>query len=315
VGQLSDPPASRQRVIVLDGGLATELEARGHDLSDRLWSARVLMTDPNAIEDVHLDYFRAGARVATTASYQATVPGFEAAGLDRAAALAAIGRSVKLARRARDRFAEESGVARSDLLVAGSVGPYATVLADGSEYRGDYDPGAASFRNVHAPRIEALLAAGVDMLALETIPTLREAEVLVDLVDEFRATAWLSYQCRDGPSTAAGEPVGEAFSVAAGVPGVVAVGVNCVSPRHVPALLAAARNASQRPAIAYPNAGDTWDAAARRWIASDGDGFDPAVVAGWNTLGAGWLGGCCGTGPQEIAGLTHELEAVQAPSG
>jgi homocysteine S-methyltransferase len=273
------------------------------------------MTDPSAIEDVHLDYFRAGARVATTASYQATVPGFEAAGLDRAAALAAIGRSVELARRARDRFAEESGVARSDLLVAGSVGPYATVLADGSEYRGDYDPGAASFRDVHAPRIEALLAAGVDMLALETIPTLREAEVLVDLVDEFRATAWLSYQCRDGPSTAAGEPVGEAFSVAAGVPGVVAVGVNCVSPRHVPALLAAARNASQRPAIAYPNAGDTWDAAARRWIASDGDGFDPAVVAGWNTLGAGWLGGCCGTGPQEIAGLTHELEAVQAPSG
>ena len=123
MGQLSDPPASRQRVIVLDGGLATELEARGHDLSDRLWSARVLMTDPSAIEDVHLDYFRAGARVATTASYQATVPGFEAAGLDRAAALAAIGRSVELARRARDRFAEESGVARSDLLVAVSVTP------------------------------------------------------------------------------------------------------------------------------------------------------------------------------------------------
>ena len=185
MGQLSDAPASRQPVVVLDGGLATELEARGHDLSDRLWSARVLMTDPDAIEDVHLDYFRAGARVATTASYQATVPGFEAAGLDRAAALAAIGRSVELARRARDRFADRVGRRRSDLLVAGSVGPYATVLADGSEYRGDYDPGAASFRDVHAPRIEALLAAGVDMLALETIPTLREAEVLVDLVEEF----------------------------------------------------------------------------------------------------------------------------------
>ena len=118
--------------------------------------------------------------------------------------------------------------------MAGSVGPYGTVLADGSEYRGDYDPGAAAFRDVHAPRIEALLAAGVDLLALETIPTLREAEVLVDLVDEFGATAWLSYQCRDGSSTAAGEPVAEAFSVAAGVPGIVAVGVNCVSPRHVP---------------------------------------------------------------------------------
>jgi homocysteine S-methyltransferase len=271
------------------------------------------MTDPDAIEDVHLDYFRAGARVATTASYQATVPGFEAAGLDRAAALAAIARSVELARRARDRFAEESGVAPSDLLVAGSVGPYAAVLADGSEYRGDYDPGVATFRDVHAPRIEALLAAGVDMLALETIPTLREAEVLVDLVDEFGATAWLSYQCRDGSSTAAGEPVAEAFSVADGVPGIVAIGVNCVAPRHVPALLAAARNTSHRPGIAYPNAGDTWDGEARRWIPSDGDRFDPAVVANWITLGAGWLGGCCGTGPREIADLTHELEAVEGP--
>src|SRR3954462_8590305 len=114
--------------VVVDGGLATQLEARGHDLSDRLWSARVLMTDPAAIEDVHLDSFRAGARVATTASYQARVPGLGAAGLDRAAALAPIGRSVELARRARDRFAEEAGVAPSDLLVAGSVGPYATVL-------------------------------------------------------------------------------------------------------------------------------------------------------------------------------------------
>ena len=191
---------------VLDGGLATELEARGHDLSDRLWSARVLLTEPDAIEDVHLAYFRAGARVATTASYQATIPGFAAAGLDRDAALGAIARSVELARRARDRYAEEAGLAPSELLVAGSVGPYGAMLADGSEYRGDYDPGEAVLRELHAPRIEALLEAGVDVLALETIPTMREASVLLDLVAEAGARAWLSYQCRDEGTTAAGEP-------------------------------------------------------------------------------------------------------------
>ena len=300
-------PAPLPGPIVLDGGLATELEARGHDLRDRLWSARLLMTDPGAIEDVHLAYFRAGARVAITASYQATVPGFAAAGLDRAAALEAIRRSVRLARRARDRADAEGTPSDETRLVAGSVGPYATVLADGSEYRGDYDPGPAVLREVHAPRIDALLEAGADLLALETIPTVREAEVLVRLVEERGARAWLSYQCRDGRSTAAGEPFAEAVAVADAAP-IMAVGVNCTAPRHVPALLAVAAAVASRPLIAYPNGGDTWDPGARRWLESaPGDGFDALEVAGWSTLGAGWLGGCCGTGPADIAALAQAL--------
>lgn len=298
---------------ILDGGLATELEARGHDLSDRLWSARVLLEDPAAIEAVHRAYFEAGADVATTASYQATLPGLQAAGLDRAAALGVIRRSVELARRARDEVGAV-GTGRP-LLVAGSVGPYGAMLADGSEYRGDYDPGPAALRSVHGPRIDALLEAGVDLLALETIPTVREAEVLVDLVAETGARAWLSYQCRDGCSTAAGESIADAVAVAAGAPGMVAVGVNCTAPRHVPELLAAARDAGPRlPLIAYPNGGDAWDASRRRWTARDGAGaFDPDAVAGWTSHGARWLGGCCGTRPADIAGLVAALGRVRRP--
>lgn len=299
--------------VILDGGLATELEARGHDLSDRLWSARLLVSDPDAIEDVHLAYFRAGAQVATTASYQATVPGFRQAGLSEAEAMDAIRRSVTLARNARARFAAEAtgGHAGAEgLLVAGSVGPYGAMLANGSEYRGDYDPGAAVLREVHAPRMEALLEAGADLLAMETIPTVREAEVLVALLDEFAATGWLSYQCRDGALTAAGEPIAAAVAVTAGSPGVVAVGVNCTAPRHVPTLLAAAGAATDLPLIAYPNGGDRWDAATRRWVGEEPDGrFDAEGEASWTTLGAGWLGGCCGTGPAAIAALAGELAA------
>lgn len=295
-------------IHVLDGGLATELEARGFDLSDRLWSARVLVEDPAAIQAVHAAYFAAGATVATTASYQATVQGFAAAGLDRAAALAAMRTSVELARGARE------ATGRPDrLLVAGSVGPYGAMLADGSEYRGDYDPGEAVLRDVHAPRMDALLEAGADLLAMETIPTLREAEVLVRLLEERGARAWLSYQCRDGASTAAGEAIETAVAVAEGTPGIVAVGVNCTAPRHVPSLLRRAAAATTLPLIAYPNGGDTWDAAARRWTASDAGGaFDPTTVAGWTSAGATWLGGCCGTGPPEIAGLRAALDARTA---
>jgi homocysteine S-methyltransferase len=292
-------------VTVLDGGLATELEARGHDLSDRLWSARLLVDDPAAIEDVHLEYFRAGAQVATTASYQATVPGFEAAGLDRQAALGAIKRSVEVARSARDRFATETDGELA--LVAGSVGPYGAMLADGSEYTGSYDPGDDALRDLHAPRMEALLEAGVDLLAIETIPTVREARVLVELVAELGATGWLSFQCRDGRSTAAGEPIEDAVALADNV---AAVGVNCTAPRHVASLLAAASTATTKPLIAYPNDGDSWHAATRRWIPADDAGaFDPRVVRSWSGLGASWLGGCCGTGPWDIAALVDALHA------
>jgi homocysteine S-methyltransferase len=296
-------PAVHPTPTILDGGLATELEARGHDLSDRLWSARLLLDDPRAIEEVHLAYYRAGAQVATSASYQATVEGFAAAGLDRGAALGAIRRSVELARRARDRFVAEAGGGEG-LQIAGSVGPYGAMLADGSEYRGDYDPGAATLRDVHGPRIEALLDGGADILAIETIPTMREARVLVDLVAESGATAWLSYQCRDASTTAAGEPIEEAVALVAHVHGIVAVGVNCTAPRYVPALLAAAAAATTTPLLAYPNAGDAWDARNRRWVATDSTGgFDPTAVASWAAMGAAWLGGCCGTRPADIAAL------------
>jgi homocysteine S-methyltransferase len=295
------------RVRILDGGLATELEARGFDLSDRLWSARVLVEAPDAIEAIHRAYFAAGATVATTASYQATIPGFAAAGLDRAQALSAIRTSVRLAQAARE--AQGAPIGDQDLLVAGSVGPYGAMLADGSEYRGDYDPGEAVLREVHAPRMDALLEAGADLLALETIPTIREAEVLVRLVEERGASAWLSYQCRDGATTAAGEPIEDAVRVVDGVRGFVAVGVNCTAPRHVPGLVAKAAAATSVPLIAYPNGGDTWDGAARRWIAADASGaFDPSTVAGWGDLGATWLGGCCGTGPTDIAHLRTVID-------
>ena len=297
--------------VILDGGLATELEARGHDLSDRLWSARLLMTDPDAIADVHLAYYQAGAHVATTASYQATIPGFLAEGLDAPSAIDAIRRSVLLAHRARETFMAESdasGLVVGNLLVAGSVGPYGAMLADGSEYRGDYDPGVAVLREVHAPRMEALLESGVDLLAMETIPTIREAAVLVALLDEFGATGWLSYQCRDGATTAAGEPIADAMMVAGGSAGMVAVGINCTAPRFLPSLLALAAPATDLPLIAYPNGGDRWDSTTRRWIADDAAGeFDGSRMATWAGMGSGWIGGCCGTGPADIAALAAAL--------
>ncbi len=116
--------------------------------------------------------------------------------------------------------------------MAASVGPYGAYLADGSEYRGRYGISAAELRDFHAPRLELLAASGPDLLAVETIPDSDEAEVLVPLLEELGLPAWFSYAVT-GATTRAGQPLPEAYAVVAGCEPLVAVGVNCSSPRDV----------------------------------------------------------------------------------
>lgn len=279
--------------VLLDGGLATELEARGHDLSDPLWSARLLADAPQDIAAVHAAYFRSGAAIATTASYQASFEGFAARGFDRREAVGLLRRSVALAKAARD----ETGV--DGLLVAASIGPYGAARADGSEYRGRYGLSVAALAQWHRPRLEILADAGADVLACETVPDADEAQALVELVRSVGRPAWLSYTV-DGDRTRAGQPLADAFAVAAGADEVVAIGVNCCAPDDVlPAISTAA--AVGKPVIVYPNSGERWDALRRSWIGPSRFGAD--LAAQWIAAGARIVGGCCRVGPGDIAAI------------
>lgn len=282
-------------MLISDGGLATELEARGHDLSDPLWSARLLLDAPDEIAAVHAAYFRAGARIATCASYQASFDGFAARGIDRDEASGLMRRSVALAVRARD----EVGV--DGLQVAASVGPYGAALADGSEYRGRYGLSVSALARWHQPRLEVLADAGADVLAVETIPDMDEAEALVGLVQRLGVTAWLSYTI-DGTRTRAGQPLADAFAVAAGVPGVVAIGVNCCAPHDVLPAIGVAQ-AIGKPAIVYPNSGERWNG--RAWIGPRT--FTTELVTQWAAAGARIIGGCCRVGPSDIEAIAAAL--------
>lgn len=286
--------------IILDGGLSNALEERGHDLSDALWTARLLRDAPAEIAAVHRAYFVAGARVATTASYQASLSGWTAAGMDRAAGEALISSSVSIAGDVRDSLSDD-GIPR---WVAASVGPYGAVLADGSEYRGRYGLSAAALRDFHLPRVELLAAAGADLLAVETIPDADEAAVLATIMDEIGLPGWLSYTI-DGQRTRAGQPLAEAFAVASSSESIIATGVNCCAPTDVLAAVRSATKISGQPAVAYPNSGQVWDASTRRW--SGPSGFDPALASLWRDAGAGYIGGCCRVGPAEIAAVATEL--------
>jgi len=296
-------------VLVADGGLATELEARGNDLSDSLWSARLLMDAPEQVRDAHLAFFQAGAVIATSASYQASFEGFARRGLGRRDAAGLMRRSVDLARAAR---AEMAGDGRTRW-VAASVGPYGAALADGSEYRGRYGLSVRELAAWHRPRLEVLAGACPDVLALETVPDIDEAEALMAAISGLGIPAWLSYSIA-GERTRAGQPLSEAFAVAAGVPEVVAVGVNCCRPSDVPMAIAAAREVTGKPVIVYPNSGEEWDARRRAWAGR------PAYSAGlarqWIAAGAKIAGGCCRVRPADIAVIARAAAgAGQAPAG
>jgi len=252
--------ALRTGPLLLDGGLATELEAAGHDLSDELWSARLLADAPEAVVQAHRAFLDAGADVVTTASYQATIDGLGRRGHDGAALLR---RSVDLAREAVRRYGGDR-----PRWVAASVGPYGAALADGSEYRGDYGLSVAELVRFHRDRIRILADVGPDVLACETIPDQREAEAILLALDGLDVPAWLSFTVADG-RTRAGQPLPEVFALAGAAGRVLAVGANCSSPGDATAAVPLAAAATGKPVVVYPNSGEAWDAQARRWTGPD----------------------------------------------
>jgi homocysteine S-methyltransferase len=303
-------------VVILDGALATELEHRGADLRGPLWSAKMLIERPELIQQVHLDYLKAGADVVTSASYQATFAGFARRGLNPAQAAGLMTLSVRLAQNARVQFLHDFAerAARPRPLVAASVGCYGASLHDGSEYRGDYGLSVAELMDFHRPRLDVLARSGADLIACETIPCLTEAEALVRLLaDHPDMPAWLSFSCKGEQSVCHGETLAECVAVAEHTPNIVAVGVNCTPPRFVPALLQSLNGRTAKHLLAYPNSGETWDAARRCWRATDGMTLDWGSAArAWHAAGARLIGGCCRTTPETIRRITAELRPISA---
>jgi len=295
--------------LVLDGALATELEAHGCDLEDPLWSAKVLLEQPHLIKKVHRDYFDAGASVAITASYQATPQGFARRGLSVEESLELVALSVRLADEARQE-ALAKGTANGPLLVAGSVGPYGAYLADGSEYRGDYTLSAAEFRDFHRPRIAALVEAGADFLACETLPSYAEAEALLALVAEFDVESWFTFTLRDSGHISDGTPLAQVAALLGAEPRVAAVGVNCVPLELVTTALGTLQKATDAPLVAYPNSGEIYDAVTKTWSPAPGvpgSGTLAGNAAVWQCKGGRLIGGCCRTTPRDIEALAANM--------
>ena len=287
------------RPIVIDGGLATQLEAQGCDINNPMWSASIIVENPQAIVDAHRAFLDAGAEIIISASYQTVDPELVAG-------------AVNLAVQARDEFVRDNPDAIAPL-VAGSIGPYGAVLSDGSEYTGDYGVSSAELSDFHQSRIAQLDDGAADILACETIPSYDEAIALRDLLADASSPAWISFSCRDGSCINDGTSIEEAVGLFRDHPSVRAVGVNCSGPQHIASLIRKIRVAlPEIPILVYPNSGELFNASDKTWsgtiTASD---WMPAAQE-WLAAGATLVGGCCRTGPEHIHAIQQTIrESVE----
>lgn len=315
---------------VVDGGFATELERHGANLNDHLWSAKCLLTSPHLVRRVHLDYLDAGANIILTASYQATIQGFEAKGLSTAEAEGLLRKSVEIACEARqiyyDRctkdswdFMENGGNSRRPVLVAASVGSYGAYLADGSEYSGHYGDAVSveTLKDFHRRRVQILAQSGADLIAFETIPNKLEAQAYAELLEEegINVPAWFSFNSKDGVNVVSGDSILACASIADSCKQVVAVGINCTAPRFIHGLILSVRKVTSKPVIIYPNSGETYDPELKQWVESKGvrDEDFISYIGKWRDAGASLFGGCCRTTPKTIKAISKVLTNKSRP--
>ena len=291
--------------IVIDGGLGSAAEDRGIDLDHALWSAELIRRGPDTLLAIHAAFADSGARILTTASYQATPLGFAEAGIGTAEGSRIIAESVRVAR---------SAAERRDVPVAGSVGPFGAALGDGAEYTGSYHRSPEEYTAFHRPRIDTLAEAGADLLAIETQPRLDEIAAIIDLADETGLPSWVTVTLQTGTDTSSptlpdGSTLAEFAEAAAASAGGQAIGGHCVGPSLVtPALKELSRH-TDLPLIAYPNSGEIYDAATLTWRDGAEAGVGSWPVAEWGRLGARIIGGCCRVRPEDIAALTERTRA------
>lgn len=293
--------------LLLDGGLSNELEKAGYDLNHKLWSARLLESDPQAIVRAHLAYLRAGVDCIITSSYQASVQGFLENGIGRKTAEFLILKTVKLAEEAIELYLSKN-IGEFKPLIAASIGPYGAYLANGSEYRGNYGVSDEELKSFHESRIKLLDTTNADFFACETIPSFQEAKVLANLLEKTKKQAWITFSCKDGSHINDGTPIKECITLLKDHPNIFALGVNCTAPKYISGLIENIKQEeTNKRIVVYPNSGEVYHVESKSWQSCSNPGLFAEMAKEWVILGADIIGGCCRIGPEHIEEIRKML--------
>lgn len=300
----------KQKAIIIDGALGTQIQRNGHNVNDSLWSAKFLAENPQVIKDVHMQYLQAGADIIITSSYQASFEGFLQKGFSKEKAVELLKLSINIALETRDEFWENCKQEnRIKPLVAASVGPYGAYLADGSEYSGDYKISDYELKNFHKKRLEVLIQTNPDIYSFETIPSLNEAKILCELIEEFElVNSWLTFSAKNESFTNANDEICEAVKYLDSCKLLGAIGINCTAPQYIPQLIENVKSNTNKPIVIYPNGGSKYNPITKNWEKGEISPVEYAKMAHlWFTKGATIIGGCCETGPEEIKEIRNIL--------
>lgn len=293
----------RERPIIIDGGLSNVLESKGCDLNHKLWTAKLIIENPELLIETHLEYVNAGAQVIATASYQATLPGLLKEGYSSKEAKSILLKSVELAQEA---IRRSQAPHEKTPLIAASIGPYGAYLADGSEYKGNYTVSKKVLIDFHEERMAIFNNSAADIIAIETIPSLIEAEVLSELLNKFEKPAWISFSCKDEGHINDGSPIEKVISLFEEHPTVFAVGVNCTHPKYISGLIRKLKESTNKKLLVYPNSGEAYNAKTKEWLGLSEPLSFAEMAKEWISLGADMIGGCCRIGPKHIKELTNQ---------
>ncbi|KXX70317.1 homocysteine S-methyltransferase [Flammeovirga sp. SJP92] len=294
--------------LVLDGGLSNALELEGADLNHELWSARLLMDQSELIEKVHYNYLEAGARCIITSSYQATILGFIKAGKSKEESVSLLQKTTSLALNAKNKFLQK--FPNEEIFIAGSVGPYGAFLADGSEYRGDYNKSIEELIAFHQERFTIIDHTAIDFLACETVPSFDEVKALATLLKSAKHKGWISCSCKDELHLNDGTPIREVASFLQEQPHVYAMGVNCTKPVYISSLIKEIRKINKEIRIVmYPNSGQVYHTDTKKWSGISDPNHCGMMAQEWVKLGADIVGGCCQVGYEHIRAMDKAISS------
>lgn len=301
-----------QNTIILDGALGTLMQEKGYNVSDSLWSARFLDENPNVIANIHKEYLQSGADCIITSSYQASIEGFLEKGFKKEKAIELIKLSIKIAIQTRDDFWDSLEDKRNRIkpLVAASIGPYGAYLANGAEYTGVYGISDAKLKEFHKKRLELIVEEKPDIIACETLPSFKEAQILCEHLKKYKnIESWICFSAKDDLSTNAGDNIIEAAKFLDTQEHISAIGINCTHPKYIASLIKKFKDNSSKPIVVYPNGGSKYNPITKKWEKAQITANEYVKMSQlWRASGATIIGGCCETGLEEIEALSKYLK-------
>lgn len=297
---IADVLQNSKKVILIDGGLGTELEQRKVNINSLLWSSVALVEAADDVTKLHYDYYHSGANVGITCSYQCSEDSLKASDKEKYSSkesrLQVYKESVEVCKRAKImRMADAKAI---ELLVspeiAGSIGPFGSFLNDGSEFTGGYERSEDEYQAFHEEKLDFFMngTEEVDYLQLETMPNFEEIKALLMLIkrknSERKETQGksekrfiLSLSIRNEEQLADGTPlkavvkylhdVGYLSKDPKTTP-LMAVGANCLKLKYSVKFVENLTNYMNElqiygfPISIYPNSGEIYDGIKKNWI-------------------------------------------------